>query len=384
MIRINSIFKNNTCSLAMFAIFIMATGASCSRSGSDTATLYTVNSNSDAYGRWEALGRAAAGIAIDLIAKESRRPLAGNMIVMTNAGYAEINGSPTQGALDGLVSATGASRGKNSLVEIRSDSWSPLWFSVFDKASGYCAYLERDAGKVAKSFGIPMEKSPDVFSTAVVDRIDAKYLMEYPSDSQAKFNSKVFGGNEFRIVSIANAIAAGAPANVVRTMEFHNHYCPGVTSGILIASYVKTHFPAGKTGYFVQALDPGCKEDALMVLLGATPGNKSYGVFYPGDINKADLVPEARNASTVVFRLNDDSGKWEGLVLAFEWAATSCPQSGNSIVDKLCLDLWYLERLNRPEDFIKVVKEFELPNGVSPQSWTKPQENPLKMIGLAK
>lgn len=46
-------------------------------------------------------------------------PEKGNLIAMTNAGYAEVNGSSTQGALDGLARVTGASSGRNTLVEIQ-------------------------------------------------------------------------------------------------------------------------------------------------------------------------------------------------------------------------------------------------------------------------
>jgi formylmethanofuran dehydrogenase subunit E-like metal-binding protein len=53
-------------------------------------------------------------------------PQKSNMIVLTNAGYAEVNGASTQEALDGLVSVTGASRGWNMLVEIHTSPWTPL------------------------------------------------------------------------------------------------------------------------------------------------------------------------------------------------------------------------------------------------------------------
>jgi formylmethanofuran dehydrogenase subunit E-like metal-binding protein len=121
-----------------------------------------------------------------------------------------------------------------------------------------------------------------------------------------------------------------------------------------------------------------------MVLLNATPGKRSYVVSYPTTTDSDRRVPEAKNASTIVYRQNGQTGEWEGLVLGFEWAETSCPKTGNGIVDKLCADLWYLERIDQPERFIKIIKRFELPGGISPRDWARPGVDPLKMLGLAK
>jgi formylmethanofuran dehydrogenase subunit E-like metal-binding protein len=317
-----------------------------------------------------------------LLKKSAAAPQKGSIIVLTNAGYAEVNGTATQGALDGLTTVTGASRGRNTLIEINSSSRTPLWFAVFDRASGLCAYLELDPSEATK-WAVDAAKISAVFAIEAIERIDANHLFQNASEYEAKFNRRIFGGNEFRIVTIANAVAAGAPAYVIRTIEYHNHFCPGVTSGILMALYVKNNFSAGKSGYFVHTLEPWCKEDALMLLLNATPATESYAVSYPADADKAARSQEAKNASTIIYRKNEKSNRWEGLVLAFEWPDTACPKRGG-VTDKLCADLWYLGRLGKPEEFVKVVKRFELPDGISPKDWTKPGTDPLRKLGLAK
>jgi formylmethanofuran dehydrogenase subunit E-like metal-binding protein len=121
-----------------------------------------------------------------------------------------------------------------------------------------------------------------------------------------------------------------------------------------------------------------------MLLLNATPATKSYAVIYPTGSDKKSIIPEAQDASTIVYRKDGGTGKWKGLVLGFKWASTSCPETGNGIVDKVCVNLWYLKRMGKPEDFVKVIKEFELPAGVTPEDRTRPHANPLKAIGLAK
>ncbi len=379
MKRISFWARKNAFSAFAVAIIILASGGICF--GSDTKIERQPLS---AYEKWEAMGKYAADASLNLIKELAVAPHSGNLIVLTNAGYAEVNGLSTQGAIDGIASVTGASRGRNTLVEIHSAPWKPLWFAVYDKGSGFCAYLQIDSSEAANmAKGLAMA-SPGLFSIKAAERINAGYLYEHSAKYQTKFDSKVFGGNEFRIITIANAIAAGAPPEAVRAFEFHDHYCPGVTSGILTARYLKAHFPPGKAVYFVHSVEPWCKEDALLVLLNATPGKKRYAVSYPTKSDIARRVPEAKNASTIIYRQNEQTGKWEGLILGFKWAETSCPKTGNSIVDKLCADLWYLERMEKPEEFVKVIKAFEMPDGISPRDWARPGVDPLKMLGLIR
>jgi formylmethanofuran dehydrogenase subunit E-like metal-binding protein len=361
------------------AIMTLATlGVSCR---SETGSEQKVFAEFD---QWNAIGKMAAEKSLALMKDAAASPQKGDLIVLTNAGYAEVNGDSTQGALDGLAEITGASRGRNTLVEIHSNPWTPLWFAVFDRISGYCAYTEVDASKAAAVAQHPATPPRDVLSTATLERIDSDHVQQHSAEYQAKFDDRIFGGNEFRILTIANAIAAGAPAYVVRALEFHDHYCPGVTSGIFTVLYIRKHFPSGETGYFIHSPEPWCKEDALMVLLNATPGKKSYAVDYPSDADKSKRAPEVRDASTIVYRLNEETNRWEGLILAFEWPETSCSETGNGIVDKLCTDLWYLEHIEQYEDFIKVLKKFDLPDGMAPEDWARPGVDPLKELGLVR
>jgi formylmethanofuran dehydrogenase subunit E-like metal-binding protein len=50
----------------------------------------------------------------------------------------------------------------------------------------------------------------------------------------------------------------------------------------MMADYVKKHLPLEQGGsYFVQSVQPWCKEDALLIMLNATPGKGGYAVTYP-------------------------------------------------------------------------------------------------------
>src|SRR5690606_25574048 len=131
---------------------------------------------------------------------------------------------------------TRVSRGANSLVEIHSGPHVPLWFAVYDKKSGYCAYLQVASEQVGKTL-----KTSKLFSIRSIEKINADYLFSVGTFPAPDKNTgyQAFGGNEFRIVTIANGIAVGVPAYVVRAFEFHDHYCPGVTSGFIMANFAK-------------------------------------------------------------------------------------------------------------------------------------------------
>lgn len=331
---------------------------------------------------WYALGAKAAIEAFALI-KKSPGPGNGEIIVLTNAGYAEVSGQSTNECLDGLSRMTGAERGNNTLIEIHSSYVQPLWFAVYHKRSGRCAYLQLDPEPDEKWLANPFSASAsDIFGIMSAEKIQAAYLYANPEEFGEKFTQKVFGGNEFRIVTITNAIAAGAPAYAVRSFEFHDHYCPGVTSGILMVNYIKKHFV--KDAYFVQAVSPWCKEDALMVLLNATPGKSGYSVTYPNDEDKAKWKEGFETAATIVYGQSTETGKWEGILLGFEWGQTACPEYGDSTINKLCSDLYYLDRLNTPESYVKVLKRFELPEGETPKDWARPGIDPMVKLGLTE
>jgi formylmethanofuran dehydrogenase subunit E-like metal-binding protein len=327
----------------------------------------------DDYSYWQSVGRHAAKQAFRMIRGKIPRISTKNFIVMTNAGYVQSDGGSTTGALDGLSRSLGVSRGDHSLVEIQSTAEKPLWFAVYHQRSGYCAYLEVAPDAMVNKHDPDRETFRSIFSTSALEQINAMHLYDNAKEYAQKFDSGIFGGNEFRIVTIANAIAEGAPTFAVRSFEFHDHYCPGVTSGIIMALYIRRFFPLEPGGsYFVQSVQPWCKEDALLTMLNTTPGKRGYAVTYPTKEDIAAWPEWAENASTVVYRKDPNTGNWDGLVLGFVWGETDCPEYGHSVMDKLCSDLWYLDRLDQPKDYIKALKKFNLPAGVDPKSYARP------------
>lgn len=333
--------------------------------------------NSDNYSNWSIIGYKASSIAQKALGRSY------GLIVLTNAGYAEVNGESTLSSVDGITMSLPVSVGAKNLIIVHSSVLSPLWFAFYDPSSGKCAYLELigDAVKGKSNFS---SLPSSIFKGPTVERIDAQYLIANPSQFDQKVSAKVFGGNEFRIASIANAAAIGVPDYVINSVIFHDHYCPGVTSGILMANWAKKNFPPFPGGgYFVQAVDPWCKEDALQIMLNTTPGKKGYAAVYAKAEDKAGWKAEVQNASTILYRQNPSTQQWEGVILGFTFSKnTGCESISSATVSRICQDLWYLKYLDTPEQFVSILHSFTLPAGKTPQDLARPGVDPMKELGL--
>ncbi len=354
-------FSKTTLIAAIFtALFLISTN------------LFASGADKFDYNYWNNVGKDTGFQALVLMQQRGVKPQKENLIALTNAGYAEVEGSSTMGFIDGITDSTGCRRGNSTLAEIHARYDSPLWCAVYDKVSGYCAYLQLKS---------------NTFDIAAIEKINADHLYANAEAFNKKFGGKVFGGNEFRIVTIANALANGAPAYALRSFEYHDHYCPGVTSGIMMVNYIKKNFPPIDGGnYFVQSVQAWCKEDALMTLLNATPGKGGYSALYSTEADRANWKDNAKDASTIIYREDKKADKWDGVVLSFKWADSSiCKDYGEkSIMTKLCMDLWYLKKMDKPEEFIKEIKRFELPKGITPKDWAKAGVDPMKLLELTK
>lgn len=341
------------------------------------------------YDVWRQVAERAAGEALQRISGE-----AGDLLVLTNAGYAVVGGSPAGACLDGLSAATGCTAGKGSLLELHSAWDRPLWFFFFDSASGESVYCQVDSAAVPELLAGKADPEAiagdKLFKILSRENIDAKKLLADPSAWNKKVTEKVFGGNEFGIVTIANIAAMGAPADFTKAALFHDHLCPGVNSGYLLAKYLQKEFPLGSDeSYCIIAIPNWCKDDALQILLNATPGKSGLAVIPMNAKAKETLKPEAKNLAGIYFRWNAKTQKGEGLVLGYDFDKGTAlsgidMNKGFSWETRLKSDIWYMNYFDKPETFISVIKKFELQAGEEPLDYAQPGVNPLVKLGLTK
>ena len=127
------------------------------------------------------------------------------------------------------------------------------------------------------------------------------------------------------------------------------------------------------------------KAFSLTTLLNATPGKRSYGVLYP-DEKTVETWPEPMNGvHTAAFVKAPGQATWHGWLLSFDFekarSMQEMPKFDFPVLDKLAMDLWFLDRLDQPEIFVSVVKEVELAHGMSPKTLLRPGTNPVELLG---
>ncbi|MFP4259252.1 MAG: FmdE family protein [Desulfovermiculus sp.] len=308
-------------------------------------------------------------------------------MVLTNAGYARPEGICTRGCLDGLHAKTGASPGRSTLISLQSRFDQPLWFAFYAPKTGQCAYLQMENEAVHQALSDNDDSSlpKDLFSVSQKAQIDAKYLFAHPEKFAAYKEQGLFGSNLFRVTAAINLMAHGAPDEVLQAIVPHDHYCPGVTSGVLMARYVQENLLPDdpKAECFVLSLAPWCKEDALISLLNATPGKQGYGVLYPGD-EQAKNWPDPLDKTVSVVFVRQKDRPWQGWMLGFDFDQVreeySGPEPEDPALEKLALGLWLIQTCDEPDRFVTVHKTFELKHDMHPKELLRPDNNPISML----
>ena len=341
-----------------------------------------------------------------------------SVLALTDAGYPVIEtgaGFPdtyytTNEAIDGLSATSGCILGRGNLILVHRSIYDPLWFAFFDKNTGECVYFEvdRDILKTyldaeaagAADYTAFMNLSPaTLFSKISKANIKPADLIE-ATNAEAwhhHFTEEVFGGNEFSILTISAVWDKGISYEFVKAAEFHNHICPGLTSGYFIAQYLDENFPLeGKDEcYIVWAVPPWCKDDAFQLIFDATVGKRHMAVMYiPKDVQE-QIYPEYPNIAGIFIKFNEGTGQAQAMGLGWDWgkARSDCGVSGADFSDFSTYKWWWARlRSNvllmdhEPEEYVSTLKVVDLGNQVSVKKmmakWMAVGSNPLVELGL--
>jgi formylmethanofuran dehydrogenase subunit E-like metal-binding protein len=331
-----------------------------------------------------------------------------NVLALTDAGYiAKIGEYTTEKALDGIMLTSGTSRGKGNLANLHKPYNASLWFAFFDKSSKDCVYLEADS-EALKTY-LDREKTDrdaaitdfmklkdnEIFTKIEEENIDADRLLNNPEAWQEKMVAKVFGGNEFSIFTISNLWAMGLPNDFLKVAELHDHICPGLTSGYLIAKYLIKNFPtpAPRHEYTIIAIPPWCKDDALIQIFETNVGHKRLFVKWLTKEQKGQLPEEAKNVANIVIRWEQGAKSGDGIVVAFDWDK-AYEGSGTSPKDlrafdtykwwwvRLKMDIWMMDYLDNPEALVFTIKEFTVESPAELDNLKAAGVNPLVELGI--
>lgn len=319
-----------------------------------------------------------------------------NLLVLTNAGNVRVNNLESNSCLDALTVATNCTIGKGNLLTIHSNSKEKLYFFFFHAKTGKAVYLEVDCNVLKTKNGqvsynqAMLKKDKDLFSYQALSNIGFSQIAVEPEKWEKKVKNKIFHGREFALITMANLWANGAPIELVRSAQFHDHLCPGVTAGYFLANYLLEKFPlSAEESYYIIASPAWCKDDALQVILNTTVGKQTMLVYPLSESDKKCLLPEAKDATGFYFIYDKNLKIGKGIVLGFDWDKL-CQDSGIDFGQKFSwlgymkCDLWMCKHLSDYDKYVHVIKNFELEKGKLPSDYVGPDINPWKKLGLWK
>jgi formylmethanofuran dehydrogenase subunit E-like metal-binding protein len=215
-------------------------------------------------------------------------------------------------------------------------------------------------------------------------------LSKKPESFEQKVKDKIFGGNESRLFMMTWLWNRGISMELRNAILFHDHFCPGVTSGYYIGKYLCNEFPVLKgESYYIIASPVYCKDDALQAILNTTVGKRSMAVIPLSESDTDCLSAEAKGAAGLYFRYNRKEKKGNGIALGFLWdklrsdAGFTAGQKP-SLTDNLKLTQWMIEHADEYKSYIRVIKEIPLEGGLAPEDFARPGVNPWLKAGLWK
>jgi formylmethanofuran dehydrogenase subunit E-like metal-binding protein len=308
------------------------------------------------------------------------------LLVITNAGYVRLQGQDTSPMLDGLQKGTGVSLGRGNLLIVHESPHKPFFVFIYNAQSDKAWYME--IPNQGQGSGTAISETLQATRETLEEGFLAHQLQEGQIEQWAK--EKRFGGNAYRLSMITRIWKIRPSPELRHSFLFHDHLCPGVTSGYYLAKFIQKHFPLGPgESYFMIASPVWCKDDALQMILNATPGKRSFAVIPFNDADKACLADEAKEAAGMIIRYHRQTKKGTGAVLGFSWDKLRNDAGWKegrkaSAADNLRLAQWMIEKEGDFEKYVRVIKTFALPEGYGPEEWVRPGVNPWVKAELWK
>jgi formylmethanofuran dehydrogenase subunit E-like metal-binding protein len=211
-------------------------------------------------------------------------------------------------------------------------------------------------------------------------RVDGQNALPYLATAQDLTGDSQAGQDLFTLAAIANVWAKDGPYDFLKSAELHNHICPGLTSGYLIAHYIQKRYPlAPGERYTVLASPVWCKEDALQVVLDCTPGKNSLIVKPLSEKQKAAVSVPNPAGLLLVWNAKQKTGRGVALSFDFDRLRSLAPEGAPKAASVLAA----LDHLGEPERFVSAAATFDLDESRY-QRMIEAGSNPYEVVGLVK
>ncbi len=326
------------------------------------------------------------------------QPAGPNLCVLTNAPYVKQGTESAASCLDVIQDTTGCSQAKKNLLYYHARVSNPLRIVLFDKGSGNGVVLTRCRN------GSPLTDpcSPVAAAASGESFEKAKLLLGgekiLEADAFKEVMKKLGPADAFSIASILSSWAGEAPFDFLKACEFHNHFCPGVTSGYLIVKLINEKYPLKKGQKYVWiGCPPKCGDDAIQVLLDLTPGKRTCFIkgLSPAQRKKIKIEEPLNNVQGILVVWDNKANKGKGMVFKYNWGKV-CEIAGLKFADfrpprgqknpsffttRLKGNRALLPYLDKPSELVGVAAEID----VTPEMYVKlvsAGSNPYEAAGL--
>ncbi|MGB9927341.1 MAG: FmdE family protein [Methanosarcina sp.] len=264
---------------------------------------------------------------------------------------------------------------KNLLI-VQNARNSPLWFAFFNKDNGKCTFI-----KVSY-------ESEKKISYQVTEDINFDRLAKTAESRAAwdeKINAKVFDGREFAILTICNAWATGKlDYEIMQCLELHNHFCPGISSGFVLADWMEKNYPLKEgVSYTVFACPNWCKEDVFIKRWDANPGK---GGMWVSALSNESIEKIGNSPAGIYVVTDKNSGTMKAVALGFDFDIVrekcGAKETDPAWVSKYLMDLWLMDKENwDTKGLVTVISATDI-NETKLNEMKQAGNNPYVVLGL--
>jgi formylmethanofuran dehydrogenase subunit E-like metal-binding protein len=263
-----------------------------------------------------------------------------SFLVLTNATSVMTDGKSSLPILEQIQETTGAMVGKGNLLFFQRPQNAPLRIMLFKKSDRNAVIISADNAKWAV----------DTLDFALKTVSDPNFW----KDAKDKYAA---GKDLFTLATLGNAWAEGAPYDFLKSAELHNHICPGLTSGYLMAHFILDHYPLEQgQKYTIISCPVWCKEDAFQVVMDQTPGKRGLVVKPLSAAQKEKITIPNPAGMVLIWDKKLKTGK--GIALSFDFNALKGLYPEDT--PKAASILYTAQYLSSPDKFVSAAAAFDL------------------------
>ncbi|MFY9201772.1 MAG: FmdE family protein, partial [Methanosarcina flavescens] len=171
---------------------------------------------------------------------------------------------------------------------------------------------------------------------------------------------------------------------LMQCLELHNHFCPGISSGFVLANWMEENYPLEENvSYTVFSCPNWCKEDVFVKRWDTTPGKGGIWVSSLTDDEK-----EALGGSPAgIFVVTDkNAGTMKAVVLGFNFdivnAECGAKADDPAWISKYLADLWLMDKENwDTEGLVSVISVTDIDEATL-NEMKQAGNNPYVVLGL--